>query len=891
MSMKVRMSRWSALLASLLSLAVLADQPGAATNPPVHLGTSDSGVLPSKFTAPKTLAPEDSNGEIAKLAARMIERSHFLRREFDDGVSEQFFERFFEALDPQKLYFLQSDYEEFLPLKKQLDDLTVRRGDTRPAYDVFNRYLQRIDQQYALVMEQLKEERFEFDRDVRILLNRKDAPRPKSVEEARGLWKERLRFEYLSEKLSRDFDSLSTNLWTKLTTEPDPEPEVELPAIPAAGDAPSTAATNTVATAKPAAAPAPKPLMVGGKKVADLHLAGLEKRLGELLNTNRAAEFARLAEQGRFTSVSDVRAFVEKNLPEDRHQDIVKTLTRRYNRVMRNLKQFEPKEVLQFYLDALAHSYDPHSNYFGPREEDAFAMSMTLSFVGIGAVLTTEDGYAMISEIKPGSPAEKSKSLKAGDKIVSVAQDRQPPVDVIDEKLQKVVEQIRGPKGTKVTLTYIPKGADPSTRKAVTITRDTIPLEDQEAKAKLVLLPGLDGKTNRIGVIDLPAFYSGAIGGGGATKSPTADVAKLLRKLMSENVDGVVLDLRRNGGGSLEECVNLTGLFIKTGPVVQVVNSLGQHRILEDEDPDVLYEGPLVVLTSRFSASASEILAGALQDYGRAIVVGDSATHGKGTVQNLQALDPYYRGQGKPGQVKVTISKFYRPSGSSTQLKGVVPDIVLPSVNNYAEIGESAMSNALPWNTISPVRYDHYTRVPALLPELRRRSDERVGADRDFSYIREDIERFRKQLADRTVSLNESSRLAEMRADKERAAKRREEIESRNEREPLTYKLTLKDAGKPGLPEPENSKPLIAATKRDERTLRSGAGRESASASENRKKEKTAEGEAEEDAEEEGVAADVNLREAQRILIDFVQLSRGQKGLAGAPKTVDPKAN
>jgi carboxyl-terminal processing protease len=886
MPMKVRMSRWSALLASLLSLAVLADQPGAATNPPVHLGTSDSGVLPSKFTAPKTLAPEDSNGEIAKLAARMIERSHFLRREFDDGVSEQFFERFFEALDPQKLYFLQSDYEEFLPLKRQLDDLTVRRGDTRPAYDVFNRYLQRIDQQYALVMEQLKEERFEFDRDVRILLNRKDAPRPKSVDEARGLWKERLRFEYLSEKLSRDFETLSSNLWTRMTTPPGPETWIEIPAPASNTDDPTTVKKSPLQTP----ATHSKIFKVDGKDI-EIHLSALEGRLAELVSTNRAAEFARLAEQGRFTSVSDVRAFVEKNLPEDRHQDIVKTLTRRYNRVMRNLKQFEPKEVLQFYLDALAHSYDPHSNYFGPREEDAFAMSMTLSFVGIGAVLTTEDGYAMISEIKPGSPAEKSKSLKAGDKIVSVAQDRQPPVDVIDEKLQKVVEQIRGPKGTKVTLTYIPKGADPSTRKAVTITRDTIPLEDQEAKAKLVLLPGLDGKTNRIGVIDLPAFYSGAIGGGGATKSPTADVAKLLRKLMSENVDGVVLDLRRNGGGSLEECVNLTGLFIKTGPVVQVVNSLGQHRILEDEDPDVLYEGPLVVLTSRFSASASEILAGALQDYGRAIVVGDSATHGKGTVQNLQALDPYYRGQGKPGQVKVTISKFYRPSGSSTQLKGVVPDIVLPSVNNYAEIGESAMSNALPWNTISPVRYDHYTKVPALLPELRRRSDERVGADRDFSYIREDIERFRKQLADRTVSLNESNRLAEMRADKERAAKRREEIESRNEREPLTYKLTLKDAGKPGLPEPENSKPLIAATKRDERTLRSGAGRESASASENRKKEKSADGEPDEEDDEEGVAADVNLREAQRILIDYVQLSRGQKGLAGAPKTVDPKAN
>lgn len=880
--MKVRMLRWSALMAALLACTAFAEDQPAKSAPPVHVGTSDTGVLPSKFTDAKTLEPEESNGEIARLAARMIERSHFLRREFDDSLSEQFFERYLESLDPQKMYFLEADYEGFKPLKRQLDDLTLRRGDTRPAYDIFNRYLQRIDQQYAVVMEELKKGRFEFDQDNRILLNRKDAPRPKDLETARGLWRERLQFEYLSEKLGRDFDTLATNLWTKLTTASEAEDEIQLAVPPVQSDT-TTATTNTPSKA-PKAEPVLKPILVNGKKVADLHLTGLEPRLRTLLSTNRAIEVARLAEEGKFTSVQDVRAFVVKNLPADRHQEIVKTLTRRYNRVMRNLKQFEPKEVLQFYLDALAHSYDPHSNYFGPREEDAFAMSMTLSFVGIGAVLTTEDGYAMISEIKPGSPAEKSKSLKAGDKIVSVAQGKEAPVDVIDEKLQKVVEQIRGPKGTKVTLTYIPSGGDPSSRKSVTIVRDTIPLEDQEAKAKLVLLPDSTGKTNRIGIIDLPAFYSGAIGGNGGTKSPTADVAKLLRKLMAERVDGVILDLRRNGGGSLEECVNLTGLFIKTGPVVQVVNSLGQHRVLEDEDSSILYDGPLVVLTSRFSASASEILAGALQDYGRAIVVGDSSTHGKGTVQNLQGLETWYRGPGKPGQVKVTISKFYRPSGSSTQLKGVVPDLVLPSLNNYAEIGESSMSNALPWNTIGAVKHDQYNRVPQLMPELRRRSEGRVAADKDFDYIREDIERFRKQLADRSVSLNENGRREEMQADRMRAAQRKEEIRKRNEREPIAYKLTLKDAGQPGLPEPESSKPVIAASKRDERALKSGAGRDSA-ASEARKRERQ-EGEEDLDSSDDGVAADVNLREAERILIDFVQLSGGQKGLASIQKTV-----
>ena len=834
--------------------------PATNTVPAVHSATPDTGVLPSKFTDPKTLAPEESSGEIARLAARMIERSHFLRREFDDRVSERFFERYLESLDPQRMYFTQSDYEEFSAYRHQLDDLTLRRGDTRPAYEIFNRYLQHIDQQYALVQGVMKTEKFNFDTDTKILLNRKDASRPKDITELQAVWKDRLRFEYLSEKLNRDFATLATNVWTQMTSPPEPEAD-------------AASGTNVV----PAVKMVTKPILSGGKKVAELYLTGLETRLHSNLSTNRSVIVAKMAESGKFKGPADLRSYFESNLQGDRHDEIVKTLNRRYNRVMRNLKQFESKEVLQWYLDALAHSYDPHTNYFGPREEEAFSMSMTLSFVGIGAVLTSEDGYATITEIKPGSPAEKSKNLKAGDKIVAVAQDKQPPVDVIDEKLQKVVEQIRGPKGSKVTLTYIPAGTDLSTRKTLTIVRDTIPLEDQEAKAQLVLLPNGAGKTNRIGVIDLPAFYSGAIGGNGATKSPTADVAKLLRKLMAEGVDGVVLDLRRNGGGSLEECVSLTGLFIKTGPVVQVVNSLGQQRILEDDDSSVLYDGPLVVLTSRFSASASEILAGALQDYGRAVVVGDSSTHGKGTVQNLQSLEPFYRGTGKPGQVKVTISKFFRPSGSSTQLKGVVPDLVLPNINNFADIGESALSNALPWNTIPPVRFDKVDRVIRALPEIQRRSSDRLAKDRDYAYIGEDIERYKKLLADRSVSLNEKKRRQEMETDRNRAAVRKGEIKSRNETEPVAYEITLKNASQPGLPEPKTAKPVVAATARDARALKTGTSKESTA---ERRRLREA-GQEDGDDDQDGVAADVNLREAEKILIDLLELSNPRGSASG----------
>src|SRR5258706_10413202 len=343
-------------------------------------------------------------------------------------------------------------------------------------------------------------------------------------------------------------------------------------------------------------------------------------------------------------------------------------------------------QVYEVYLTALAHVYDRHSDYMGRRQLEEFNISMSLSLFGIGAQLQSEEGYCKIRALLPGGPAMASKQIKPGDRIVAVAQDGKEPVDIIEMPLIEVVQLIRGPKGTKVTLTLIPGDAvDSSMRKTLTLVRDEIKLENQEAKARIVDLPIADGKTQRIGVIDLPSFYSGDESRNGHGHSgATADVAKLIEKLKQENVKGIILDLRRNGGGSLEEAINLTGLFFEFGPVVQTKDGEGHVSVERDRDPTVLYEGPLVVLTSKLSASASEILAGALQDYERAILVGDPSTFGKGTVQSMIQLAPLMHRLKQeptenPGALKLTIRKFYRPDGSSTQLKGVVPDIILPS--------------------------------------------------------------------------------------------------------------------------------------------------------------------------------------------------------------------
>ena len=861
-----------------------ATSPSAQVGNPLEAG-ADLTLLTAKYTNSLVLSPGRDNKTVAELVSKLLQAYHFSQHSLDDEISQKFFDRYLESLDPQRMYFLETDLEGFAQYRKTLDDAT-RVGNTQPAYEIFNRFLERVDQQYMLATELLKTEQFRFDSEEKYLVNRKDAARPANLEEARKLWRSRLRFEYLSEKLNQpSAEKTYRVIWDK--------------AVAARFDEIAPALTNSL-----------------GKDKAEEWASFAKLSYEHKPNPDRLVVKSTRDEIPVGTSTNLPTAFtkvLDAKLEKSRHEDILKTLTRRYNRTLRALKQYDGDDVLQLYLDSLAHSYDPHSDYFGKSELENFAINMNLSLFGIGATLSTEDGYTVIREIKPGSPAEKSRQLKVGDKIVAVAQGEKEPVDVIDEKLNKVVEQIRGPKNTEVRLTVIPSDApDPSARKMVKIVRDEIKLEESEAKAKLVELPDSNGKVHRVGVIDLPSFYANfPIDGRKQTsvKKTSTDVEKLVKKLKEEKMDGLILDLRRNGGGSLEEAVRLTGLFIKQGPVVQVKDAKGRPMVDEDEDPSVLYDGPMLVLTSRFSASASEIVAGALQDYGRALVVGDSMTHGKGTVQTLQQLSQWTKPRNAnlehdPGATKITIRKFYRASGASTQFKGVIPDIVLPSVNNHADIGESAMPNALPYDTIPSAEYEKLAVLTPHMTELNRRSMERVTREKDFEYVREDIERYKKLKDEKFVSLNEVARRKEKEENKNRAELRKKELLARDEKLPTTYEITLKLADQPGLPPPMTNKTVVAISRVDERALHppkstqgdsagnkpapvtavvqnpgADSSKEAAAAAEAKAKAATDE-DSEDAAEETGVAADVHLKEAERILIDLILLSSGKSGMA-----------
>jgi carboxyl-terminal processing protease len=567
--------------------------------------------------------------------------------------------------------------------------------------------------------------------------------------------------------------------------------------------------------------------------------------------------------------------YLQEKLNKKKSDEILKTLSARYKRLIKSWGELDHEDVLQLFLTALAQAYDPHSDYMGKAQLENFAINMKLSLFGIGALLRMDDDYCKIESLTPGGPAARSKKLKPNDRIIAVQQKDGEPVDVVGWKLTKIVELIRGPKGTEVTLTIIPADAtDPSERRTLTLVRDEIKLEDQEAKAKIIDFPEEGGKTIRLGVIDLPSFYAtfdigspkkpdlASASERSTPKSTTADVQQLLKKLVAENVRGIVLDLRRNGGGSLEEAIKLTGLFIGEGPIVQVKDADGDIVVEFDRDPSISYDGPLIVLTSRFSASASEILAAALQDYGRALIVGDKSTHGKGTVQTIYELNRFARfpRSYNPGALKVTIRKFYRANGESTQLRGVTPDIVLPSVANYLDVGESAQEYALAWDTISPAKFVKLNRIAPIVDELRRRSEERQAKDPEFAYVREDIELYRKVQAENSISLNEEKRIKEKEEAEARSKARNAERKARPRLDEKVYEITLKLAGQPGLP------PAVGTTNEAPSTVEGKVEQETPSSA------TTGE---EEGEESKAPPVDANLEEAKRILIDLIKLWPG----------------
>ena len=485
---------------------------------------------------------------------------------------------------------------------------------------------------------------------------------------------------------------------------------------------------------------------------------------------------------------------LEERLNKEKPDAAIKIINRRYDTLLRNLRETDLDTITGVYLNSLAALYDPHTQYLPPSSAEDFAIAMRLSLSGIGAVLESKDGYARIVSLVPGGPAALDKRLKINDRIVSVAQDDGPLVDVVDMKLNRVVQQIRGKKGSVVRLRIIPADApDSSMRVEIRLTRDEIKLTEQEAKAKIITKP-TPGGSMRLGYIDLPSFYLDAQGGADG-KSCARDVRKLLLKLRTEKIDGLVLDLRRNTGGSLSEAIALTGLFIDEGPVVQVKDPQGRISVGRDPERGVVYDGPMIVLVNHSSASASEILAAALQDYGRALIVGDQATFGKGTVQQLLMLDellPLKRHDATGvGQLKLTIQKFYRVSGGSTQSHGVTPDIVLPSALDAVKFGESYLPHFLPYDEIPAARIERWNRPAPPLEGLRRLAALRVARDPEFQYIISDTDRLKARMTEKTVALNEATRLAEKLDNEHRAAARKTERTARHVAPLPTTEITL----------------------------------------------------------------------------------------------------
>ena len=463
--------------------------------------------------------------------------------------------------------------------------------------------------------------------------------------------------------------------------------------------------------------------------------------------------------------------------------EIRSTLDKRYASYQRSVNELKGEDIFQTFLNSYSGAIDPHTDYFTPKTAQNFNQSMSLSLEGIGAQLQRQDDMVVIREVIAGGPADLDGTLKAGDRIVGVGQGRSGPMtDVIGWRIDDVVAQIRGKKDTQVRLEYIPAETGLDGKHAqVTITRQKVKLEEQAAKAETITIPGASGQpARRIGVVKLPAFYQDFEGrrrNPNDYTSATRDIARLLAGFKVSGVDGVVMDLRNNGGGSLDEAVELTGLFIDKGPVVQVRESGGRVTVNADRKPGVAWDGPLAVLTNRGSASASEIFAGAIQDYGRGLVIGET-TFGKGTVQNLVDLDRWPANEeARFGQVKLTIAQFFRVAGGSTQHKGVVPDISFPVSVDGTEFGESTYDNALPWTRIAAVPHIQYGNFAPLLPRLEALHAARVATDREFQWWTEDVNQFRAENAKKYVSLNEAERRAER--ETQEAQRKQRQVERR----------------------------------------------------------------------------------------------------------------
>jgi carboxyl-terminal processing protease len=657
--------------------------------------------------------PQSNDRQVAMIVARAL-REHLSKMPLDDEISKRTFSSILKTLDPLKIYFVQTDIDEFAKDETNLDDM-LKKGDVSFIYKVFNRLLERIDQRVALVDDLLKIEP-DYTIDEEIVIDPKQAVYATNDAEMHETWRKLIKYELLLKKLdAQDEETRQKKLDEAKLREPKPEKP-----------------TTNEAQLNP-----PKPS--------------------------------------------------EKPVPRKTPQEQV---AHKYHGIAKLRHQMNGDDLLEIYLNSLAMSYDPHTDFMSASSNDQFESRMSLHYDGIGAILGSDYGTTKITELVPGGAAAKDGRLKAGDLLVGVGQDREGDIiDVADMNNNDIVKLIRGKAGTIVRLKVNPAAGGDT--KVIDITRASIELKDSEARGEIIDLPAegstektsveapaAERKVYKIGVIDLPSFYmdmTGARLGLSTFRSTSRDLEKILRDFTEKNVDAVVLDLRRNGGGSLLEAVKVTGLFIDQGPVVQVKDSRGKIEQLDDTDPGVAWAGPLVVLQSKLSASASEIFAGAIQDYSRGLIVGDRTSHGKGLVQTVIDISKaLFGGMGNApsmGALKITIQQFYRPDGESTQNRGVPSDVILPSITSYLPVGESDLDYAMKFDQIAPAKYKNTHLVEKdLIEQLRSRSAARVEKSDEFKKVQRKIDRYQQFLEHKTASLNEkkfTADRAELNADQE----------------------------------------------------------------------------------------------------------------------------
>lgn len=691
-------------------------------NPPAKIGSIE---IPEHFP------------RLCSRFALLLESRHYLQKHIDEQVSAQAWTNYLMMLDYDRSYFLQSDVESFEPWRLRLHK-DLKSGNLEFPLEVFKVFRQRLAERYEFVKKFLEEEQ-DYSVDEDYVWNRKDQPWPATPVEQDELWRKRMKNELLGRIVSRDF--AESNKIEKVSS--------------------ALSVTNAVAdVAAEVCAATNAPVMVGDASAATV--------------TNAVADAA--TQDAPSTNVADAAL---APAPLDMSPEAV--VGRRYKQFVGIINDADADYVIERFLCSFTQAYDPHTTYMPPTKVDDFNIDMSLSLCGIGATLQSEDGMAKIVGILPGGPADRDKRdirLRENDKIFAVGQDTAPAEDIVHLPLDKIVKRIRGKKGTRVVL-HVICGDDPSggKTKVVDLIRDDIKLEESAATGRVVRVSMPLGKSpagqerqsasatgmveRAFGYLRLPMFYGSMSPPGSPDfRSCTLDSQNIMSRFNPE-VEGMILDLRGNGGGSLREAVTLFGAFVRMGPVV-IVREVAGAQPLADQDPAITFRKPLVVLIDRASASASEIVAAALQDYGRAVIVGDTRSHGKGSVQNVM---PLLSADDRYGSFKVTIASFYRVNGSSTQIKGVESDIVLPSMLEYMDLGEEKLPNALPWTSIPPVRHPVVYPLGGLIPSLAEKSAARLAGNRDWAAHMEKVMHVSNVTQRVSVPLSYSRRFALLKAD------------------------------------------------------------------------------------------------------------------------------